>query len=118
VDSQTETVLISEDEMNREDMADKIYDILEGRWEKEFEEDYSKWKDFLSKHGIEFRDYNVDQAYSMFDDMMYLLNERKDAVFLKDPQREGVGHESADWLVMLVVPKKLAEQILVLGDLP
>jgi hypothetical protein len=49
---------------------------------------------------------------------MELLNERKDAVFLKDPQREGVGHESADWLVMMVVPKKLAEQILVLGDLP
>lgn len=105
--------------MKRNEMADKIYDILEKRWENQFEEsDYSEWKDFLSKHGIELMDYNVDQAYVMFDDMMDLLNERKDAVFLKDPQRAGVGHEAADWLVMLVVPKKLAEQILVLGDLP
>lgn len=105
--------------MKRNEMADRLYDILEKRWERDFEEsDYSEWKDFLSKHGIEFRDYNVDQAYVMFDDMMELLNERKDAVFLNDPQRAGVGHEGADWLVMMVVPKKLAEQILVLGDLP
>lgn len=106
--------------MKTMEMADRLYDILEKRWEKDFEkaDKYSEWKDFLSKHGIELRDYNVDQAYVMFDDMMDLLNERKDALFLKDPQREGVGHESADWLVMLVVPKKLAEQILVLGDLP
>ena len=106
--------------MKRNEMADKLYDILEKRWERDFEEadDYSEWKDFLSKHGIELRDYNVDQAYVMFDDMMELLNERRDAVFLNDPQRAGVGHEGADWLVMMVVPKKLAEQILVLGDLP
>lgn len=106
--------------MKRNEMADRLYDILEKRWERDFEEadEYSEWKDFLSRRGIELRDYNVDQAYVMFDDMMELLNERKDAVFLRDPQREGVGHESADWLVMLVVPKNLAEQILVLGDLP
>ena len=104
--------------MKTNEIAEKIYDILEKRWERQFEEsDYSEWKDFLSKYGIELRDYNVDQAYVMFDDMMF-LNERKDAVFLKDPQREGVGHDAADWLVMLVVPKKLAERILVLGDLP
>lgn len=106
--------------MKRNEMADRIYDILEKRWEREFgdSDDYSEWKDFLSKHGIELRDYNVDQAYVMFDDMMELLNERKDAVFLKDPQREGVGHDAADWLVMLIVPLELAEHVLVLGDLP
>lgn len=106
--------------MKTNEIADRLYDILEKRWERDFEEadDYSSWMDFLSKHGIELKDYNVDQAYVMFDDMMELLNERKDAIFLKDPQREGVHYDSADWLVMLVVPKKLAEQILVLGDLP
>lgn len=106
--------------MKRNEMADRIYDILEKRWEREFgdSDDYSEWKDFLSKHGIELIDYNVDQAYVMFDDMMELLNERKDAVFLKDPQREGVGHDAADWLVMLIVPLELAERVLVLGDLP
>lgn len=105
--------------MKRNDMADKIYDILEKRWERDFyEAEHTQWKDFLSKHGIELKDYNVDQAYIMFDDMMELLNERKDAVFLNDPHHAAVGHDGADWLVMLVVPKKLAEQILVLGDLP
>jgi len=104
--------------MNRSEMADKIYDILEKRWEKDFEEaDYSEWKKFLSKHGIEVRDYNVIRPI-MYDDMMELLNERKDAVFLNDPQRKGISTFMSDWLVMLVVPKKLAEQVLVLGDLP
>ena len=105
--------------MKRNEIADKIYDILEKRWQNQFEEsDYSEWKDFLSKHGIELMDYNVDQDYVMFDDMMELLNERKDAVFLNDPQRAGEGIDAAGWLVMLVVPDKLAEKILVLGDLP
>ena len=60
----------------------------------------------------------MDHAFVMFEDMFRLLNERKDAFFLKDPLRESEGIDAAGWLVMLVVPDKLAEKILVLGDLP
>ena len=106
--------------MKRNEMADKIYDILEKRWQNQFDEylTSSPWKDFLSKHGIDLRVYDVDHAYVMYEDMFRLLNERKDALFLKDPLHESEGIDAAGWLVMLVVPDKLAEKILVLGDLP
>ena len=42
--------------MKRNEMADKIYDILEKRWQNQFEDLCdSEWKDFLSKHGIDLR---------------------------------------------------------------
>ena len=105
--------------MKRNEMADKIYDILEKRWQNQFEDLCdSEWKDFLSKHGIDLRVYDVDHAFVMFEDMFRLLNERKDAFFLKDPLRESEGIDAAGWLVMLVVPDKLAEKIIVLCDLP
>lgn len=98
------------------ELADKVYNVLKEKCEKEFEtKSWREWHVALRNRGIECKGF--DNLYDQIEELMKIINERSDEfVIFNDPWisvNEEYGHEG-----FLIVPLEMAEKIAVLQGLP
>lgn len=98
------------------ELADKVYEVLKEKCEKEFEEkSWREWHVVLRDRGIECKGFDV--ASDQIEELMRIINHRSDEfVVCNDPWifvNEEYGYEG-----FLIVPIEIAEKIAILRGLP
>ncbi len=99
----------------KQEMVGKLYALIEEAYEskKESMDGWEWWPALLTGQGIRYHVYETTPE--LVDALVLALNEGLDVVAVGDPQcfDENAGHDG-----LLLVPRDLAEKVVVLGGLP
>jgi hypothetical protein len=99
----------------KQEMIDRLYLLVEEVYEskKESMDGWEWWPKLLTAHGLIYHVYET--RAEIVDALVGALNQHLDVVAIGDPQclDENTGHDG-----VLLVPRDLAEKIVVLGGLP
>lgn len=99
--------------MNRQ----KLYEIFETLFtEKFYEEHFEVWEKFLHGLGIDTHNWDRDTPHVMFSDMIEIISENPNVIAISDPAAEHSGY--SECFACILIPRELAEKVLVLGGLP
>lgn len=100
-------------------MQIKLQNILKRKYVRDYiDKNYTDWQAFLSAHKIEQKIMDLE-GVQIFHEMIDLAN-RNDGSFvvIQDPDCDADENPDADHVSLLIVPKKLAEKVVVLQDIP